>query len=419
MGLSKTFALLGFLPDIEIRIKKIIQGHLDGFSISWVSATDPTLQGVVINADFLTSPQITKYIQRTKAKVVCCYRDAEGERQAELHQIPALNITKYDAEMISKWLSDLSSSTVKVKQSQIAVVDPIQSVTDELEEVVAARAAASERAGGASAIYTASKREAELQAKAKNTPSSTAEVSLNPRENTAKPARSAAQYLSKSTLENSRVQAAVKETERAAASESAAKAEGFSNDYNELLDRLEKGTGCYVARSGTHSAWIDRRNNIVYLDFDRDQISGIDRLNWEEVERLDPPRFARRLQYELWLFESIWQSNVNYNNRLSANEFYKLSRWPRPLSANGRSEALRLAAFIQSHPANIAQLQNKTGYDNQVVTRFLYAAKAADQMHVVKMTQQQQASLAQEQAKKPDKEKLGLLGKLRRKLGLG
>ncbi len=337
MSTTKSFALLGFLPDTELRLKALIQKNLDK-AVEWVTATDASLQGVVINADFISSPQIQNYIKRSGAKIVCCYHDKDGRQQAERNGILGLDIKEHDAQTLQRWLAELSGE----------VVSEVYSGSEGGDERVQASASVSSDLFGEDTVD--------------DTPE-------------------------------------------------------FSKDYDELLKRLKSKKGCYLVRYGDNSMWINPRKNEAFLDFDRDRIDGIERSKWTAMSAMEPPRKARRLQLELWLFETLWQSNKVFDDEaISENGLFKLSRWPRPLCSHGRSEALRLAAFIQSSPTTAEVLGRKTGYDDKMVRRFLYAGVQSGQIQYMGVSGARTAE--EDEPKQVDHKKLGLLKRIRIKLGL-
>lgn len=322
MDQTKTFALLGFLPDVEIQIKSLIQKQLKGIKIYWVSATDENLEGIIINSSFLSSPQIKKYITKTNANVVCCFRNTEGEKQSIENKIIGIDIHNYDSQSLSNWVNHLCGFNLEKKST------------------------------------------------------------------------SSQQFFSKknSPSEN-------------------------ENGYLNLLNKLKSNHNFFVIKSEELTTWVDKSKNIVYINFKRNQVPGIDSVSWEAVDKLTPPNLVNKVPFDLWLFVSIWHSDIDFSDDVSATDLYKLQRWPRPLSAKRRSEALRLSAFIQSQPASVEQLIQKSGYDNELVCRFIFAALIAGQIQIIETINK--AKPKQQAEKSKDTVKLGLVGRLRKKLGFG
>ncbi len=360
-------ALLGFLPDTELRLKTLIQEHLEG-NIDWVTATDTKLQGVVINADFISSPQIQNYIGRTKANIVCAYCDEDGKKQSENHNILGLFLSQHSDQELKNWMQKLCGSEASLIFSE--------QVSRESPHVVASSSSSSSVSPAPSETISPVKEEPPL----------------------AKP---------KSSFFHSKPKTR----------ETATDTTGMSDNHEQFLKAIQNIQGYYFAQYGDRSVWINTQKSEVYLDFDRDQIQGIESIRWKPVPEMEPPRSARRLQLELWLFETLWQSARSLPlNQIDENGLYKLVRWPRPLCPSGRSEALRLAAFIQATPASISLLSNKTSYEPSMVKRFLHAGLLSGQIK-----QTGTASTHEDhshEVKKVDREKLGLLKRIRVKLGL-
>ncbi|EHM54920.1 hypothetical protein HMPREF9080_01031 [Cardiobacterium valvarum F0432] len=87
---NHNICLLGFSPESETRIKKLINSAPQGSSIVWVAANHKGLNGVVINASFLPTPQIQKYISLVRCPIVCAYNNDDGAAQAKQYHFPAL-----------------------------------------------------------------------------------------------------------------------------------------------------------------------------------------------------------------------------------------------------------------------------------------------------------------------------------------
>ena len=80
---NHSICLLGFSPESENRIKKIINSTPDHPDITWVAANHKGLNGVVINASFLSTPQIQKYISLVNCPIVCAFNSDDGANQAK------------------------------------------------------------------------------------------------------------------------------------------------------------------------------------------------------------------------------------------------------------------------------------------------------------------------------------------------
>ncbi len=333
-------ALLGFFSDTKSELQTIIEKHTNT-NVSWVAATDERLQGVVINANFLSASMVDDYIGRSRVNIVCCYSDEDGKQQALDRGIPSLSSKQHTPQELKSWLTHLL--------------------------------------GGACIKLDASERGKEADSQSK-----TSSVKI------------------KSEISESNI-TTVQET-------------AINDDYKLLLSHIKEEGGYYLVQYDSDTVWVNAKDKLVYLSFPQKNIKSIETSRWSTLSEFNPPSEARKLQLELWLFETLWQSSeVEVANEVDENGLYKLVYWPRPLCANGRSEALRLGAFIQAASASVSSLQDKTGYEIPLVKRFLFAGLSTGQ---IKQTGMASDKKEPEVKKTVDKEKVGLLNRIRAKFGL-
>ena len=323
--------LLGFSLESETRIKKLINSAPQNSRIAWVAANHKGLDGVVINAGFLPTPQIQKYISLVHCPIVCAYNNDDGAAQAKQHHFPALDLrdTEHGGDA-ALWLDKLF--------------------------------------GGNGAPVSAA---------GEKTP------------------------------------AATYRTTGAAP----------SSNTRELLDHIRRRDNMVIrATHERNITWIKPREGLVYINYPREAVPGFDSWTWVITDNDDIPDSARKLQFDLWLFESLWQSDMDGRQDIDDRAYYRLTRFPQPLGRHGRTEALRLATCAQTHPVNIEILFEKTSYSYDRIRRFLFATLMAGQVQRV----EQGSFIAEEQIRRTyspqEKEKVeqkrSLLQRLREKLGL-
>ncbi len=329
---NHSICLLGFSPESENRIKKIISNSPEQPQITWVAANHKGLDGVVINASFLSTPQIQKYISLVTCPIVCAFNSDDGAALAGSHSYPALDLRDANHANSAVWLNQLFGSA-----------------------------------------------------------------------NTAPPPEPQA-------------------AEHTSAPRTAHFGES-SNDTRELLDHIRRRDNMVIrATSGNSITWIKPREGLVYINYARESVPGFDSWSWLVTDNLDIPDSARKLQFDLWLFESLWQSDMDGRQYIDDHAYYRLIRFPQPLGRQGRTEALRLATCTQSHPVNIATLFEKTSYSYDRIRRFLFATLMAGQVQRI----EQDSLVAGEavkrvftpQEKAKAEQKRSLLQRLRAKLGL-
>lgn len=328
---NHNICLLGFSPESETRIKKLINSVPQGSSIVWVAANHKGLNGVVINASFLPTPQIQKYISLVRCPIVCAYNNDDGAAQAKQHRFPALDLRDADNGNAVSWLDQLFGGH------------------------------------GLPAATTTT---------AASAPTHHSTTDAAPSSNT-----------------------------------------------RELLNHIRRRD--HMVIRATHErniTWIKPREGLVYINYPREAVPGFDSWTWVATDSNDIPDNARKLQFDLWLFESLWQSNIDGRQDIDDQAYYRLIRFPQPLGRHGRTEALRLATCAQTHPVNIETLFEKTSYSYDRIRRFLFATLMAGQVQKL----EQGSFVAEEQVKRAyspqEKEKVeqkrSLLQRLREKLGL-
>ncbi len=241
MSMSKKFALLGFLPDIERRAKQLIESNMET-PVDWVSATDASVQGVIINAIFLETPQVQKYIHKTKANVVYCYNDRSKQQVIGLG-VSGIHLTRHSNEELKHWIALLTGETTVPLPVRLPVKQPLQSKQSD-----ASTLATSLRAG--------------------------------------RPIQSTATLTSKNDSRN------------------------LSKDYRMLLKLAKQPNVFLYAKSGNKETWICTSKNQAYINYKRDSIPKIDKLSWKQQNSLQKQGKTQCIKLQMWLFESIWQSQL-------------------------------------------------------------------------------------------------------------
>lgn len=341
MSDNHRFCLLGFAPESEKRIKKIIEHESFGRNVAWTTANDSALSGVIINAAFLATPQIQKFLSHINLPVVCAYNNADGKSLAEKHSFTAIDL--HNPQHIPSWLQVLFGESFATESSKepdpaVATPDAVPSFADSTKAPAPHNAATGNRP--------------------------------------------------------------------------------IHNDTQALLNHIRKRDAVIIkATAGDSTTWIKPSAGVVYIDYPRENVPGFDRWQWQVVDEYAIPDSSRQLKIDLWIFESIWQSEIDGSKYVDNHSFYRLTRWPQPLSRHGRTEALRLAACAQSYPVNLDILHEKTNYPHHRIKRFIFATLLAGQTEVVNKPAAPRRQEAPQDERKVA-EKRSLLQRFREKLGL-
>lgn len=124
----KNFCLLGFSQATEELIKKYISTHASTFTLHWVAANNPSLDGVVINALFLHSPQVKKFLSIARCPCLCAYSGQTAAEAAAHSNLPALNLDDLSANG-TVWLTHLLTQTAEKKTISAAANPTLQTTT--------------------------------------------------------------------------------------------------------------------------------------------------------------------------------------------------------------------------------------------------------------------------------------------------
>lgn len=346
MANEKRICIIGFALDAGEKIKTIIETRsVTDDVFVWVGANDKNIHGIVINASFLETPQIQKFMSIVRCPTVCAYTRDEGRQMAEKYHLPGIDLRQDNADTQS-WVACL----LEGKEP------PVNKPVTQQEE---------------------------------HTPKPSREAPVAPK-------RASSAKVAKGAL-----------------------------TYKELLNAINKAdSGVFLAECGNAHTWIKPSDNLVFIDYSREQVVGIEQWSLSKCSEASIPSSARQLKLDLWLFETLWQSKIGGDEFINRSAYYRLKRWPQPLSREGRTEALRLAASAQSIPVTVQSLSDKTNYSSETVTRFLFAVVYSGLAQMLRGEMPRPVIQENDVADEPvvdvkvREEKRSLLARLRAKLGL-
>lgn len=310
MSKEISLALLGLIPNDENKIKMLLSKVIP-HQISWKSATSIPLDGVIINVRFMNTPQIRKYMNSVNANVVFCGHVPDEELEND-QSFAYLNLGRISEVTLRPWLTALLAEG---ERSNPAVRTQQGAPAPTVRPVAVKHASDS------------SEQEVSLR-----TAGTQLRMLFSPDETT----------ISYDTL-------------------------------SELIDIIERHNHHLLAVLGDSFSWLDTEKGEVSFTYSRDEIQAIENYTWYSADKLTPPDNLRKTQLELWFFAVVWQSKMNFINRVNEDAYYKLNRWPQPITKRGRNEALRLAAAIQLDALSIEQIMERTSYSRSLVCKFLFA----------------------------------------------
>lgn len=197
-------------------------------------------------------------------------------------------------------------------------------------------------------------------------------------------------------------------------------ADNAQKDSNgNFLNRIQKKENCVLcAVNGDRVTWVKPAEGVVFINYPRENVPGYDEWLWAESQADDIPAAARQLKLDLWMFETLWQSQLDGSSHIDDNAHFRLLRWPQPLSRQGRTEALRLAACAQGYPVDVQTLNKKTNYSMDRIYRFLFATITAGQTEQIKGVVNVKPVSTPTFDEEQRAERRSLLSRLRQRLGL-
>lgn len=417
--MSKVFslALLGLLPNDESKIKILLNQMIPN-KIQWTSATASSLDGVIINAHFINTPQIQKYVNNVSAHVVFCCSSIQTAKEVRQKGFACLNTSGFNEADLKAWIQVLltGSGDQAIKQEESASPQkPSVSPAQETQMPVGsgpdmARIAARPE----SAVNPNPLKEKTITnvSTGLSTEDITAKTEANPHTEGIVARVRASSGMTR-TREEIRAKASADANSIIDESESSESGTTLAQ-IGKVLSVIQARSDNLIATYDKQTTWIDTRNGEVVINYNREDIAPIESLHWERLPEFNPPDNLRKLQLELWLFAVLWQSRLDYNMHVSKASAYKLNRWPQPLNRNGRNEILRIAATIQLDCLNIDQIMERTGYPRSIIAKFLFATNYLGQTSTVKNYTQNYTYVEAED----DEVKKSLIQRLRIKLGI-
>lgn len=216
--MGKKLCLIGFNADLERIIKQFLMNLL-GLDVEFVFANNKDLQGLVINATLIDSPQIRKFVSTVNVPIVCIHNTHEGLSKATYNKFFSISLQD-DDKKINRWLDILLGKT-------------------EIESNLGIAGA-----------------------------NSSADLS---------------------SLESP----------------------DALNHHDVLTAIIRHRPVVFYAKFNEMKTWIKPSENHVYIDYQRGDIPPFEFWNFYDSTTSEISAAARPLRLNLWLFETIWQSQIN------------------------------------------------------------------------------------------------------------
>lgn len=189
--------------------------------------------------------------------------------------------------------------------------------------------------------------------------------------------------------------------------------DAFRNDS--LLYSLYAGR-TVVVFAGENVVLLNPRTNRAYTDYVSKEVLPFDQISWKEGS-IDS-NFSQTFDLKQWLWESLWNSTINFGPFVEDSQYYSLRRWPQPCMKINRAEPLRLAALAQRKSANTQDLAAISGYSPELIKKWLYSMQLVGFVEKKGSPEGRNSLLTYPPKKEEPKMLLNIFKKLRIKLHL-
>ena len=185
-----------------------------------------------------------------------------------------------------------------------------------------------------------------------------------------------------------------------------------------ILQSIRNGAGMLASNSG-YLAYLQPQDNKVWANHPQDTIPPFDACQWQLLSGAIPAEMKIVVDLRQWLWESLWNSTIDFASYIKADSSYQLKVWPQPRGMANRTIPLRIAALLQKGPASISSLAQLTQIPDERIKKLLYTMQLVDFVQVVQASQAQQ-SAEQDRLAQPvkDEKKMGIFKRIREKFNL-
>lgn len=185
-----------------------------------------------------------------------------------------------------------------------------------------------------------------------------------------------------------------------------------------IVQAVRHGAAMLATSSG-YLAYFQPQDNKVWANHPADSIPPFDACQWKSFSGSIPSAMTVVIDLRQWLWESLWNSTLDFAAYVPDDAWYQLKVWPQPRGAANRTIPLRVAALLQKGPAGIATLAQLTQIPGERIKKLLYTMQLVDFVQAVETSQAQQ-NAEQERLAQPvkDEKKMGIFKRIREKFNL-
>ena len=357
-------AIVGLTPADTLIIKSHFMKFAPQTEIEWLGLDSAHADALIFRAKFLHTPTIESWIRVAPedAAIAAVYREASSSVDSRSAGVHLLNLSNRDTDALKAWI-----------------------------ELILQKKA------NAASVYRALAQ---------------AEEAIPP----VKEATVQKESLAIKETESSLLQSSQPPPSAIIAEDGKRGAEQFAGAL--IIEAVRSGKGVVVNSSG-YLAYLQPKENKVWANHPNDSVPPLDACQWQALSGDIPGNMPVVVDLRQWLWESLWNSTVDFASFVQDDASYQLKVWPQPRGTMNRTVPLRIAALLQKGPASIATLAKLTQIPVERVKKLLYTMQLVGFAQFVEASQAQQAA-EQSRLAQPakDEKKMGIFKRIREKFNL-
>ncbi len=133
-----------------------------------------------------------------------------------------------------------------------------------------------------------------------------------------------------------------------------------------------------VAYSSGYLAYVQVAAKKVWANHPPDSIPSFNACQWRPFSGEIPAKMTVEVELWQWLWESLWNSTIDFSGYIREDVPYALRVWPQPRGASNRAVPQQIATFLEKGPASAASLALQAKVPVERVKKLLYTLQLVD-----------------------------------------
>ncbi len=133
-----------------------------------------------------------------------------------------------------------------------------------------------------------------------------------------------------------------------------------------------------VAYSSGYLAYVQVAARTVWANHPPDSIPSFNACQWRPFSGEIPAKMTVEVELWQWLWESLWNSTIDFSSSIREDVPYALQVWPQPRGTSNRAVPQQIAALLEKGPASAATLAAQAKVPVERVKKLLYTLQLVD-----------------------------------------